>query len=231
MDLPERQAIQDFREIEKRFGLSVLCHRVGDLDLRVAEVERVDDLVQQIYPGAVTLHGDAPVWMVTWPASLGLAEHLVLNEQLAGKRILELGCGTAAPGIAAERSGAALVVCTDYDPLAVELARHNARLNGCRDFEVRFLDWYYPDLAGLFDFIVGSEVAYYEKNFRPLLGVLCSFTAPGGRIVLADQDRPQMGKFLEMCKEAGFTWEQYFKPVHLADRSYRTRVTVLMRSS
>ena len=79
MDVPERQAIQDFREIEERFGLSVLSRRVGGLDLPVAEVERVDALVQQIYPGAVTLHGDAPVWMVTWPASLGLAEHLVVT--------------------------------------------------------------------------------------------------------------------------------------------------------
>ena len=124
----------DFEEIKDTFGLTVKCHRIGRYDLQVAEVKRVDDMVAEIYPGGVTLHGDAPVWMITWPAALGMAEHLLFNESLAGKQVLELGCGTAAPGIAAALAGAH-VVCTDYDPLALALARYNGRYNGCTYFK------------------------------------------------------------------------------------------------
>ena len=100
-------------------------------------------MICELYPEAVTTHGDAPVWMITWPAAFGLAEYLLLNQPVNGMSVLELGCGTAAPGIALALAGAH-VVSTDYDHLALALARHNARLNGCHSLSIRFLDWYRP---------------------------------------------------------------------------------------
>ncbi len=217
----------DLKEIERRFGFVVRSHRIGEMDLRVAQVDRVDDMVPEVYPEAVSAHGDAPVWMITWPAALALAEYLVLHEDAVGRRVLELGCGTAAPGIALERAGAR-VVCTDYDPLALAMARHNAGLNGCRALETRLLDWYGPDLAGGFDLVVGSEIVYFEKSFHPLLEVLCKYTAPEGRVILSDQGRPQMGPFLEMCRRAGFQHEQRLQTVHLPDLSQQIRITTLL---
>ena len=217
-------------EIERRFGFVVRSHRIGEMNLRVAQVDRVDDMVHEIYPEAVSVHGDAPVWMITWPAALALAEHLVLNEEVSGRRVLELGCGTAAPGIALDRAGAR-VVCTDYDPLALAMAVHNAGLNGCRSLETHLLDWYDPDLAGGFDLVVGSEIVYFERSFSPLLDVLCKYTTPEGRVVLSDQGRPQMRPFLEMCRRAGFEHEQRLQTVHLPDLSQQTRITTLRRAA
>jgi predicted nicotinamide N-methyase len=142
--------------------------------------------------------------------------------------VLELGCGTAAPGIALDRAGAC-VVCTDYDPLALAMAVHNAGLNGCRALETHLLDWYDPDLAGGFDLVVGSEIVYFEKSFSPLLDVLRKYTNPEGRVILSDQGRPQMKPFLEMCRRAGFEHEQRLQTVHLADLSQQTRITTLRR--
>ena len=218
----------DLKKIERRFGFVVRSHRIGEMNLHVAQVDRVDDMVHEVYPDAVSVHGDAPVWMITWPAALALAEYLVFNEDVAGRRVLELGCGTAAPGIALERAGA-LVVCTDYDPLALAMAGHNAGLNGCRALETHLLDWYGPDLAGGFDLVVGSEIVYFEKSFSPLLAVLCKYTTPGGRVILSDQGRPQMKPFLEMCRRAGFEHEQRLQTVHLPDLSQRIRITILRR--
>jgi ribosomal protein L11 methyltransferase len=48
---------------------------------------------------------------------------------LAGRRVLDLGTGTAVLAIAAARRGAR-VVAVDVDPLAVEAARDNAERNG-----------------------------------------------------------------------------------------------------
>ena len=218
----------DLRDIERRFGLVVRSHRIGEMNLRVAQVDRVDEMVHEVYPDAVSVHGDAPVWMITWPAAFALAEYLVFNEDVAGTRVLELGCGTAAPGIALERAGAR-VVCTDYDPLALAMAGHNAGLNGCRALETHLLDWYGPDLAGGFDLVVGSEVVYFEKSFSPLLEVLCKHTTFEGRVILSDQGRPQMKPFLEMCRRAGFEHEQRLQTVHLPDLSQQIPITILRR--
>jgi predicted nicotinamide N-methyase len=49
----------------------------------------------------------------------------VLDRITPDARVLELGCGAALPGIAAERAGAGLVVCTDCHPLALDLALYN----------------------------------------------------------------------------------------------------------
>jgi predicted nicotinamide N-methyase len=223
--------MKDLREIERRFGLVVRSHRIGEMDLRLAQVDRVDDMVHEVYPDAVSVHGDAPVWMITWPAALGLAEYLVLNERDGGgKQVLELGCGTAAPGIALERAGAR-VICSDYDPLALALARHNAGINGCRALETRLLDWYRPELTDRFDLLVGSEIVYFEKSFSPLLAVLKQCTAPGGRIILSDQGRPQMEPFLALCSQAGFEHEEILHTVHLPERSQQIRITILWRTA
>jgi predicted nicotinamide N-methyase len=224
----ETPPLPDLKEIERRYGFVVRSHRIGEIDLRVAQVDRVDDMVHEVYPRAVSVHGDAPVWMITWPAAFSLAEYLVLNEEVAGRRVLELGCGTAAPGIALERIGAS-VVCTDYDPLALSMAGHNAGMNGCRALETHLLDWYDPDLTGDFDLVVGSEIVYFERSFSPLLSVLKRYTEPGGRIILADQGRPQMKPFLEMCGQAGFRYEERVQTVHLPDVSQQTRITILRR--
>jgi len=226
VDLKTLRETMDVDDVRDRFGLRVRSHRIGEMDLRLAEVERPDDMVREVYPDAVTEHGDAPVWMITWPAALALAEQIAVSMDVGGKRVLELGCGTAAPGIAAERTGAQ-VLSTDYDPLALRMAEHNARLNGCTSMETGRLDWYRPDLEGRFDLVVGSEIVYFEKSFAPLLSVLVRATAPGGRILLSDQGRPQMAVFLEMCARAGFRSESQQRVVHLPEQSRPIRIVAL----
>jgi len=52
-------------------------------------------------------------------------------------KVLDLGCGYGAVGIyAAKRIGAARVTMTDIDPLAVQLAKANAGLNGVPNVRV-----------------------------------------------------------------------------------------------
>lgn len=223
MEPATRRGSMDVGEIERRFGLRVRAHRIGEMTLRVSEVERVDEMVREVYPDAVTEHGDAPVWMITWPAALALAEHLVHEEHVRGLRVLELGCGTAAPGIAACLAGADVVI-SDHDPLALEVARRNVELSGCERIDVALLDWYRPALEGRFDLVVGSEVVYFEKLFVPLLAVLAAYVRPGGGILLSDQGRPQVEAFRRMCVRAGFGVDETTRTVHLEDRSRPIRI-------
>lgn len=227
--MKEEEADKQLEDIERRFGFSVESHRIGERDITVAQVDRVDDMMRELYPDAVTTYGDAPVWMITWPAAFGLAEYLLLNQPVSGMRALELGCGTGAPGIALERAGAR-VVSTDYDHLALAMARYNGKLNGCRSHKTSFLDWYRPEVKGSFDLVVGSEVVYFEKSFKPLLSVLKAYIAPTGSIILSDQWRPQVELFLKLCVEEGFTYRHHKQMVYLPHKNQPVRITILNRA-
>src|SRR3954468_3223775 len=64
-----------------------------------------------------------PYWARPWPAGLALAA-----APPPGGRVLELGCGLGAPGIAAARAGAE-VLATDASSDAVTFAAHAFALN------------------------------------------------------------------------------------------------------
>ncbi|MBU2497857.1 MAG: 50S ribosomal protein L11 methyltransferase [Proteobacteria bacterium] len=53
-----------------------------------------------------------------------------LREGLQGKRVLDFGCGTGLLAIAAVRMGAGHALGVEADPLSVETAKKNMRLNG-----------------------------------------------------------------------------------------------------
>ena len=48
---------------------------------------------------------------------------------VAGRRVLELGCGRGLCGLVAAQCGAASVVLTDYEPAVLALARKNVEAN------------------------------------------------------------------------------------------------------
>lgn len=72
-----------------------------------------------------------PYWSFCWGAGKVLAAHLLADPaQVAGKTVVDFGCGSGVVGIAAARAGAARVICCDSDPLALQAAAANAALNG-----------------------------------------------------------------------------------------------------
>lgn len=75
--------------------------------------------------------GCRPYWAFAWPGGQGLARYLIDNPALvAGKRVLDLGAGSALGSIAALFAGATSALAADIDPLAATAARLNAVANG-----------------------------------------------------------------------------------------------------
>src|SRR5215210_7884148 len=68
--------------------------------------------------GAVEWAPIAPYWAVLWRSGVALARELG-GEELGGRRVVELGCGLAAPSMVAARAGA-VVLATDHDGEALE---------------------------------------------------------------------------------------------------------------
>ncbi|MBI5500233.1 MAG: methyltransferase domain-containing protein [Deltaproteobacteria bacterium] len=194
------------------------------------EPARPDDLVRALYPhvlaGDDARAADAPTWPVCWPAAYGLAEHVVHDLRPQGRSVLELGCGTAVPAVAAERAGAT-VLATDRDPVALVFARENARRNACRHIRFASLDWFAPPPLPPFDLVLGADVVYLEQTFAALLDLAAAVLAPGGSFVLSDPDRPQMTDFLALARTRGWTVAESRWSAHLADSSHSGHLRTL----
>ena len=80
-----------------------------------------DDLTIVLDPGQAFGTGDHP----TTRLCLELMDYL----ELAGKSVADIGCGSGVLSIGAKLLGAGSVIGSDIDPISVEVAIQNARLN------------------------------------------------------------------------------------------------------
>jgi 2-polyprenyl-3-methyl-5-hydroxy-6-metoxy-1,4-benzoquinol methylase len=107
-----------------------------------------------------------PYWARPWPAGIALAEALAADPPPPGARVLELGCGLAAPSVAAARAGAR-VLATDASLDAVVFAAHCLALNEVEG-EVAQADWaqHGDELVrrGPWDLVIASDVLYTRAN-------------------------------------------------------------------
>ena len=139
----------------------------------------------------------APYWAVVWRSGVALARALACTP-LAGRRVVELGCGLAAPSIAAARAGA-IVLATDESAEALALAERNAHANGAR-IETARVDW--ADAGrlveqGPFDLVLAADVLYERAHVAALLSLLPRLAPEAW---LADPRRPAAGAFLEQAR-------------------------------
>jgi predicted nicotinamide N-methyase len=122
----------------------------------------------------------------------------VAEADLAGRRVVELGCGLGVPSLAAARGGAD-VLATDGDEEALELLELNARENGLRVATAR-VDWEAADALvarGPFDLVLAADVLY-ERASRSLLESL--LPRLGAAVWLADPGRPELEFFLDLAR-------------------------------
>lgn len=89
----------------------------------------LDDVVLALDPGMAFGTGLHPTTRLCLAAIEALADRGVL----AGRRVLDVGCGSGILAIAAARLGAAEVLGVDTDPIAIEATAANAGRNGVTD--------------------------------------------------------------------------------------------------
>ncbi|HEV7847598.1 MAG TPA: 50S ribosomal protein L11 methyltransferase [Thermoleophilaceae bacterium] len=168
-------------------------------ELRLLQPEEAAELPDD---GGVEWAPLVPYWAVLWRSGVALARELSGAGALGGARVVELGCGLAAPSIVAARLGAE-VLATDADAEALELVERNATLNGVR-VETAALDWSEPDaLAGRapFELVLAADVLYERASVAQLLALLPRLAPEAW---LADPGRPAAHAFLT---EARRRWD------------------------
>jgi predicted nicotinamide N-methyase len=149
-----------------------------------------------------------PYWARPWPSGLGLAEALAEDPPEPGSRVIELGCGLAAPSIVAARAGAE-VLATDGATDAVAFAAHALALNEA-GADVAHADWAADGdtLAerGPWDLVLAADVLYTRANVEALLRLAPRLVAPGGRLRLADPRRSGARDFLAAARASFHVW-------------------------
>jgi predicted nicotinamide N-methyase len=157
---------------------------VGDVELALLRPSSPEELIDET---AFEDDEFLPYWAELWPAAIALAAAL---PEVAGLRIVELGCGLGVPSLVAAARGAE-VTATDWATDAVELLRENAARNGL-ELRVEVRDWREP-WDERFDLAVAADVLYEQRNVEPLLERLREL-APKALVGLAG--RPYEAEFL-----------------------------------
>lgn len=124
-----------------------------------------------------------PYWAFAWAGGRALAQWIVANPQaVAGKKVLDFGCGSALVGIAAAKAGAAEVWVADLDANALQAAAENAALNGVEVLPVKG-EWPQVDL------LLASDVLYdisSSADLKPLMLSIPDWILAESRFVAPD---------------------------------------------
>lgn len=120
-----------------------------------------------------------PYWCFCWASGLALARWLLQHpEQVAGKRVIDVGAGSGVVALAAKLAGASHVVACDLDPLALQACRANADLN---QLELDYSQDLFSETEP-YDLLLAADVLYDTANL-PLLQRFPDFAK---QIVVAD---------------------------------------------
>lgn len=118
---------------------------------------------------------DPSYGMYVWPCAPVLAQYVWHHRQaIRGKTVLEIGAGTALPGIVARLCGANVHLSDgSHIPNCIENSRKSCRANGLADVRVHSIAWgrFDPDLLELpnLDIIMASDCFYDTKDFEDII--------------------------------------------------------------
>jgi predicted nicotinamide N-methyase len=130
-----------------------------------------------------------PFWATVWPAAAVLARCVGdATIAVAGRRVLEVGCGGGVVAIAAARCGAAAVEANDVDATALHVALLNARANGVA-LAMTAIDYTGASLPAV-EVVLVADLFYERRASERLLARLVAARERGAEVVVADGGRP-----------------------------------------
>ena len=132
-----------------------------------------------------------PFWSFAWAGGQALARHLLDHPELvAGRRVLDLACGSGLVAIAAALAGAEQVTANDVDPHAIAAVQLNAHANGAAvtTLLADLLDDDVAEVAAV-DVVLAGDVCYESELTARMLAFLLRAHERGADVLLGDPGR------------------------------------------
>ena len=172
---------------------------IGARCWRVTAVQNQDALLD-----AVEMLEHMPYGFLLWESAVGMAQLLTEQpERVAGKRVLELGCGVGFPGMVAQSLGAQ-VWQTDHQRGALQVAESNAAQNGVAGINRFLADWRTWNHTERYDVLLGADILYERGMHFYLEQIFKQNLAPGGKLLIGDPVRPQAMEFTADLERKGW---------------------------
>lgn len=138
-----------------------------------------------------------------WPCGRLLAETMA-GYDIAGRRILEIGCGLGLASLVLHQRGAD-ITASDCHPLTEVFLAYNAALNALPALRYRRLPWDADNhVLGRFDLIIGSDVLYERGQAGLLATLLQRHAQPACEVLIADPGRGNSGTFARALAAQGY---------------------------
>ena len=133
-----------------------------------------------------------------------LVMRIMQDELRGGERVLDVGTGSGILSICASKLGARSCNAYDIDPVAVKVARENAKDGGCDNITVGVSDLLAGvDLSGgRYDFCVANIVADIIIRMMPDIS---DYLNEGAPLILSGIIAPRADEVREAVKANGFT--------------------------
>lgn len=170
-----------------------------------------------------------PLFGIVWASGLVLA-HRMIDFDISGKRILEVGCGIALASHLLN-SRHANITATDYHPEAGNFLDENVKLNHSDHIPFVRTGWADEKSSlGEFDVIIGSDVLYESEHVDLLAHFLQQHAAQKCEIILVDPGRGHHARFSKKMVELGFQHSQNKPDTHtFLDKPFGGQVLCYLR--
>jgi len=201
--------------------LKIPFTRIADpdvvLDQVAAEEDRREKASGQRREGE-ELH--LPYWAELWESGLGIGQMLISSPEIvAGRNVLDLGCGMGLAGTVAAALGAN-VLFADLEPDSLLFAALNS-LPWRERIRTRRLNWKEDRLSERFDLVLGADILYEKQQWPFLEPFWREHIAQGGSILLGEPGRQTGDLFLEWIKPKNWRIEPSEQPVPSRPRPIR----------
>lgn len=144
-----------------------------------------------------------PLFGMVWPSARMLA-NAMQTQDLAGKRILEIGCGLALASLVIHRR-LGDITASDCHPLTGAFLAENLRLNALPALKYQTGHWgrENPEL-GRFDLIIASDVLYERDQPDTLSRFIDRHSAETVEVIVLDPDRGNRNGFCRRMQALGY---------------------------
>lgn len=156
--------------------------------------------------GAAALGINSATWPLfgqVWPTSVVMAMN-IYKLDLAGKRVLEIGCGIGLCSIVLHNMGVD-ITASDYHPRAREFLDRNVFGNGLSPIKYQTGNWEKENpRLGKFDLVIGSDILYQPDHARLVSRFIDRHSSDDVEVVIGDPGRVNRAKFTSNMVDLGY---------------------------